>query len=114
MRAGAGATQPVTVAGAAIVLVTSGIDLAALVLGWEPALQAAASVFGSAAVTFAALAWAHARVTPTARPTLARGTEVTVEGTDDKVEIQPTPPGPVGMPDAAEDEDELTGGQGPG
>ena len=34
--------------------------------------------------------------TPVASPTLKTGTSVSVEGTDDVVIVQPTPPGPVG------------------
>ena len=40
--------------------------------------------------------------TPTASPTLKTGTEVTVEGSDDTVIVQPTPPGPVGVEGGAE------------
>ncbi|MEO7667152.1 MAG: hypothetical protein ABIU97_08990 [Dehalococcoidia bacterium] len=35
--------------------------------------------------------------TSTASPTLARGSEVTVQGTSDTVIVQPSPPGPVGI-----------------
>lgn len=35
--------------------------------------------------------------TPTASPTLASGTEVSVAGSDDRVVIAPTPPGPTGI-----------------
>ena len=34
--------------------------------------------------------------TPTAAPTLKTGTSVAVEGTNDVVIVQPTPPGPIG------------------
>jgi hypothetical protein len=36
-------------------------------------------------------------VTPTASPTLAAGTEVSVKGSADTVVIQPSPPGPEGI-----------------
>ena len=42
--------------------------------------------------------WLAARpaTTPVADPVLPTGTHVSVEGTDDIVVVQPTPPGPVG------------------
>lgn len=36
-------------------------------------------------------------VTPTASPTLAEGTEVSVQGSEDKVIIEKSPPGPTGI-----------------
>jgi hypothetical protein len=36
-------------------------------------------------------------VTPTANPTLAEGTEVSVQNSEDKVIIQKSPPGPEGI-----------------
>jgi hypothetical protein len=35
--------------------------------------------------------------TPTAFPTLSAGTSVNVQGSEDKVVIQPSPPGPTGI-----------------
>ncbi len=40
--------------------------------------------------------------TPTSAPTLERGTEVSVKGSEDTVIVQPTPPGPVGIEGADE------------
>lgn len=40
---------------------------------------------------------ARQNVTPTAAPTLAQGSEVTVKGSSDTVIVQPSPPGPTGV-----------------
>ena len=49
-------------------------------------------------------------VTPVAAPKLPANTEVMVQGTNDTVVIQPTPPGPVGIEDGAADGDQPVGG----
>lgn len=41
-------------------------------------------------------------VTPVASPQLPANTKVAVQGTDDAVIIQPTPPGPTGVEDGAD------------
>ena len=42
--------------------------------------------------------------TPTSAPTLKQGTEVHVQGTEDTVIVQPTPPGPEGVEGGAPDD----------
>lgn len=102
-------TQPVTLAGAAIILVDSAIALAAYVLEWDDVMKVLVGTFGAAAVTFIALAWAHSRVTPTGEPKIPAGTPVKVldangQLTGDSVIVQPTPPGSVDVPGTPPDE----------
>jgi hypothetical protein len=94
--------EPVTVAGAAIVVVTTGIDVAALILGLDAGLKTALSGFGTAVVVFIALAWARSRSTPVSDPILPSGTMVSVQGTEDAVIIAPNPPGPVAVEGGAD------------
>jgi hypothetical protein len=98
--------EPVVLAGA----IRSLLWLAVL-LGWVQGLDEAA-LAGIALVAEIVLGlFARQASTPMVAPRLPAGTSVAVEGTNDTVEIQPTPPGPTG--DAGgqdEDPDEPTGG----
>lgn len=101
-------TQPVTLAGAAIVVVTTGVDFIALALGLDPVLKVALSAFLSAIVVFVSLAWAHKQVTPVAKPRLPSGSEVEIldddgASTGDTVIVRPTPPGSTDIEGGASD-----------
>lgn len=91
--------QPVAVGAAIAGVVSTAVALAAVL--WpdrlSPELQAAIIAFANATIVAAAAVWAASRVTPVANPTLPAGTSVSVQGTEDKVVIAPTPPGPTGI-----------------
>jgi hypothetical protein len=56
-----------------------------------------AQILVSAGVVQFAAKQQEKNVTPMAAPVLPAGSVVTVEGSEDQVEIQPTPPGPVAI-----------------
>jgi hypothetical protein len=98
--------QPVAISVAIGGLVTTGIALAAVL--WPdrltPELQAVIIAFANALILTAVSIWAANRSTPVGNPTLPANTEVKVQGTEDTVVVQPTPPGPTGIEGgAAED-----------
>lgn len=91
--------QPVAVGAAIAGVISTAVALAAVL--WpdrlSPDMQAAIIAFANAVIVAAAAVWAATKVTPVASPTLPTGTSVKVQGTEDTVLIQPTPPGPVGV-----------------
>lgn len=95
--------QPVAVGAAIAGVVSTAVALAAVL--WperlSPELQASIIAFANAVIVAAAAVWAASRVTPVSNPTLPSGTSVRVQGTEDKVLIAPTPPGPVGIDPSA-------------
>lgn len=89
--------EPVAIAGA-----LRSILWLAVLLGWVALDEAALAGIALTAEVVLGL-FARNATTPTAAPTLPRGTEVAVEGSNDTVEIQPSPPGPVGIPEGQAD-----------
>lgn len=91
--------QPVAVSVAIGGVVTTGIALAAVF--WPdrltPETQGLIIAFANAVILAAVSIWAASRSTPVSNPTLPTGSVVNVQGSEDKVEIQPTPPGPTGV-----------------
>lgn len=91
--------QPVAISAAIGGVISTGIALAAVL--WPdrltPELQAVIIAFANSVIVAGMSIWAASRVTPVANPTLPSGTSVNVQGTEDKVVIAPTPPGPTGV-----------------
>ena len=95
--------QPVALNVAIAGLVSSIVTLAAIF--WpdrlQPETQAAIISVANAAIVVITIFVTQRQVTPTSNPTLPTGSIVNVQGTEDKVEIAPTPPGPTGIDTAA-------------
>lgn len=91
--------QPVAISVAIGGVVSTGIAMFAVLWPerFTPELQAVIIAFANAIILAAVAVWAAMRVTPVSNPTLPQGSVVNVQGTEDKVEIQPTPPGPQGI-----------------
>jgi hypothetical protein len=91
--------QPVLISSAIGGVLSTGVALAAVL--WpdrlEPILQAAIIAFGNSVILTAGAIYAFLKSTPVANPTLPPGSVVNVQGSEDKVEIQPTPPGPAAI-----------------
>lgn len=96
-------TQPVALNVAIAGLVSSLVTLAAIF--WPdrltPETQAAIVAVANSAIVVITILVTMRQVTPVANPTLPSGSVVNVQGTEDKVEIQPTPPGPTGIDTSA-------------
>lgn len=91
--------QPILISGAIGGVLTTGVALAAVL--WpqrlDPLLQAAVIAFGNSVILTAGAIYAMLKSTPVSNPTLPPGSVVNVQGSEDKVEIQPTPPGPAAI-----------------
>jgi hypothetical protein len=78
---------------------TMGLIQAAIALGtsfglnWTGEQIGAVMIFSAALLSFVL----QRAVTPLSAPSLPAGSVVSVQGTQDTVEIQPTPPGPSGI-----------------
>lgn len=86
--------QPAVIAGAIRAV------LAVLILAKVITLDIAVLASGALAIEVLLSLFVYSQSTSAAYPSLAQGTEVSVQGTQDKVIIQPTPPGPVGINEA--------------
>lgn len=96
--------QPVSLAGAITGVLVTGVALAAIYIpGLDTAAQTAIIAFGNAVILLGAIVWTRRRVTPTENARLNAGTPVQVldpatgQPTGDKVIVEPTPPGPIGV-----------------
>ena len=95
--------QPVAINVALGTVVSTGVTLAALLIpGMTPELQVAIVAFANSVIFVAVIIITKAQVTPVANPALPQGSVVKVlndagEALPDRVEIQPTPPGPLGV-----------------
>jgi hypothetical protein len=91
--------QPVALNVAIAGLVASAISVATIL--WpdrlSPELQASIIAFANAAIVVVTIVVTRSQVTPIANPTLKAGTSVNVQGSEDKVVIESSPPGPVGV-----------------
>ena len=91
--------QPVAVSVAIGGVVTTGIAL--LAIFWPerltPEVQALVIAFANALILAAVSIWAASRSTPVSNPTLPTGSVVNVQGSEDKVIIETSPPGPTGV-----------------
>ena len=90
--------EPAVIAGA-IRVVLHTLVLAS-VLNWDAPLLAGISLAIEGFLTL----FVRQSSTPISAPTLKANTEVTVEGTQDTVVIQPSPPGPIGVEGGANDD----------
>lgn len=89
--------QPASIPVAAAAVLSTGVGMAAVFLpSLSDAAQIAIVAFGNAVIGLGTAIWLNARTTSSSSPVLEAGTTVAVHGTDDVVEIQPTPPGPTG------------------
>jgi hypothetical protein len=98
--------QPVALNVAIAGLVSSAVTLAAIF--WPDRLdaptQGAIVALANSAIVVVTIILTQRQTTPVANPTLPANTEVKVQGTEDTVVVQPTPPGPTGIEGgAAED-----------
>lgn len=91
--------QPVALNVAIAGLVSSVITLAAIF--WPdrltPETQAAIVAVANSVIVVVTIFLTQRQTTPVSNPTLPTGSVVNVQGTEDKVEIAPTPPGPTGL-----------------
>lgn len=91
--------QPANIPSALTLVLTTGVSLAALLLPGlqgNVALQVALIAFGNALILLGQAVYLNKRTTSNTTPVLAAGTQVAVEGTDDVVVVDRTPPGPEG------------------
>lgn len=90
--------QPASIPVALATVLSTGVALAAVFIpGLEVAVQGLIIAFGNALIALGVAVWLNARTTSSTSPILEAQTEVRVQGTDDTVIVQPTPPGPVGI-----------------
>jgi hypothetical protein len=96
--------QPVALNVAIAGLVSSIVTLAAIF--WPDRLdattQGAIVAVANSLIVVVTILLTQRQVTPVSHPTLPANTEVKVEGTEDSVVIQPTPPGPEGVEGGAD------------
>jgi len=95
--------QPVALNVAIAGLVSSVITLAAIF--WPdrltPETQAAIVAVANSVIVVVTIFLTQRQTTPVSNPTLPADTTVNVQGTEDKVVIAPTPPGPTGIDTSA-------------
>lgn len=91
--------QPVALNVAIGTVVSTGVTLAALL--WPDRLPAEVQVaivaFANSVIFVLVIILTKSQVTPLANPTLPQGTSVNVQNSEDKVIIEKSPPGPVGV-----------------
>jgi len=85
-----GQNEPITIAGALTIVLTTGIAFVAILWpgGLDAAIQIAAIAFGNALIGLGAIIYARARSTPNSAPVVQEGTKITVvtpPGTDNRV-----------------------------
>ena len=90
--------QPVPIAVAVATVLSTGVALFAVL--WPDRLtieaQAAIIAFGNSLIGLGVAVWLNRQTTAVNNPVLPAGSSVKVQGTEDRVNIQPTPPGPTG------------------
>lgn len=87
--------EPVTINVALGGVLATGVTLAALLIpGLTVELQVAIVAFGNSLILLGVILLTRRAVTPTANPTLAGGTTVNVQGTEDQVVIPEAAPPP--------------------
>jgi len=90
--------QPVALNVAIGGVLTTGVALTALLVpDLTVELQIATVAFGNALILLGVVVLTQRQVTPIHNATLAAGTPVKVQGTEDTVIVEATPPGPVGI-----------------
>ena len=91
--------QPVALNVAIAGLVSSAVTLAAIF--WpdrlSPEVQGSIIALANSAIVVVTILLTQRQTTPISNPTLAAGTSVNVENSEDKVVIAPSPPGPTGV-----------------
>lgn len=98
MDAGTQPDQPASIPLALATVLSTGVALLALFIpSLDTAAQAVIIAFGNSLIALGVAIWLNKSTTSNTAPVLPVNTEVSVEGTTDKVKIETTPPGPVGI-----------------
>lgn len=90
--------QPASIPVAAAGVLSTGVAMFALFIPeLDVAAQAVIIAFGNSVIALGVAIWLNKRTTSSTAPVVESGTVASIIGTEDKVVVQPTPPGPIGV-----------------